>query len=175
MMEINGLSLAVSGIAAGISAISLYWAFKSWKETHRPLITARVTTHASGNQMAALDLVVSNTGNRPAKNVRLVVNRKDLERALASGNQNSRRQHVERCFSDPIVVIPNGSSVSNSFGCFSVNERNRTWKEPTVINITLKYEDLDGRTYSNDQPLRIRGGGDEAFAGSSWGDSKEAV
>lgn len=169
-MEINGLSLVVSGIAAGISGISLYWAFKSWKETHRPLITARVTTHASGNQMTALNLVVSNTGNRPAKNVRLSVNRKDLERAFASGNQNPRRQQAERCFSDSIVVISNGSSVSNSFGCFSVSEKNRTWKEPTVINITLKYEDLDGRIYSNDQPLRITGGGDEAFAGSCWSD-----
>ncbi|MGO9118977.1 MAG: hypothetical protein ACLQPD_15385 [Desulfomonilaceae bacterium] len=166
-MEITP-SLIVSMIALGISGISLYWAFKSWKETHRPLITARVTTHDAGNVATMLNLVVSNTGNRPAKNVILTVNRNDLASALFAGSEDPLRRDVEHCFSDLIAVIPNGSSVSNSFGCFSANDRDRTWREPIVINITIKYEDLDGRTYENDQPLRVRGGADEAFAGGSW-------
>jgi hypothetical protein len=168
MTETNIPIFVVSIFAAGISGISLYWAFKSWKETHRPLITARVTTHTAGNQATALDLVVSNTENHPAKNVRLSVDRSELERYFAAGPQDPLRRDVEHCFSDLIAVIPNGSSVSNSFGCFSANDRERTWREPTVINIQVKYEDLDGRIYSHDQPLRIRGGGDEAFAGGSW-------
>jgi hypothetical protein len=169
MTETNIPIFVVSIFAAGISGISLYWAFKSWKETHRPLITARVTTHDAGNVGTMLNLVVSNTGNRPAKNVRMTVNRGDLERAFAAGPQDPLRRDVEHCFSDLIAVIPNGSSISNSFGCFSANDRDRTWREPTIISIRISYEDLDGRTYSNDQPLRIRGGGDEAFAGGSWG------
>jgi len=166
MMEITP-SLIVSIFAAGISGFSLYWSFKSWKETYRPLITARVATHTAGNQAVALDLVVSNTGNRPAKNVILTADRRELEKAFAAASQDPLRQHVEHCFSDAIVVIANGSSVSNSFGCFSASEKDRTWKEPTIINIHVKYEDLDGRRYNHHQPLRIRA--DEGFAGGAWG------
>lgn len=169
MTEINIPSFVVPIFAAGISGISLYWAFKSWKETHRPLITARVTTQDAGNVGTTLNLEVSNTGNRPARNVILRVNRNDLANALFAGPEDPLRRDVERCFSEAIVVLTNGTSVSNSFGCFSTNERDRTWREPTVINIQVKYEDMDGRKYSHDQPLRIRGGGDEAFAGGSWG------
>lgn len=165
-MEITP-SLIVSIFAAGISVVSLYWSFKSWKETYRPLITARVTTHTAGNEAIALDLVVSNTGNRPAKNVILTAHRSELEKVFAAGPQDPLRQDVEHCFSDPIVIIPNGSSVSNSFGCFSASEKDRTWKEPTIIYIHIKYEDLNGRRYSHHQPLRIRA--DEGFAGGAWG------
>jgi len=166
MTEINIPSFVVSILAAGISGVSLYWAFKSWKETHRPLITAKVATHKSGNEATTLNLVVSNTGNRPAKNVRLFVDQSVLERSFAAGPEDPLRKDVEYCFSDFIAVLPNSTSVWNSFGCFSASQNDKTWKEPTIINITIKYEDLDGRTYSHDQPLRIRA--DDGFAGGFW-------
>jgi len=167
MTEINIPSFVVSIFAAGISGISLYWAFKSWKETHRPLITARVTTHQEYDQLTALNLALTNTGNRPAINVRLWISPGDLESALFAKPGDKWRTAVEYCFSDPITVIENGSEVSNSFGTFASNDENRTWKEPIILNIRIEYEDLDGRKYSNYQPLRIRG--DEGFAGGSWG------
>jgi len=169
MSEINIPSLVVSILAAGISGISLYWAFKSWKETYRPLITARVTTDESiVGQLTSLNLVVSNTGNRPAKNVRLTVNRNDLANALFADPEDTVRKDVERCFSEVITVIANGASVSNSFGRFSMNPKAKTWREPAIINTHIRYEDLGGKKYGNYQPLRIRGGADEAFAGGSW-------
>ncbi len=169
MTGINIPSLLVSAIAVGISGISLYWAFKSWKETYRPLITARVTTDESiVDQLTSLNLVVSNTGNRPAKNVKLTVNRNDLANALFADPEDTVRKDVERCFSEVITVIANDASVSNSFGRFSVNPKAKTWREPTIINIHIGYEDLGGKKYGNDQPLRIGARTDEAFAGGSW-------
>lgn len=160
-------SLFISGFAASISLLALYWAIKSWKETHRPLITARVTTYQAYDQLVALNLVLTNTGNRPAINVRLSINREDLEAALFAERGNAFRSAVENCFSEAITVIENGSEISNSFGTFAVNDTNRTWREPVILNIRIEYEDLDGRKYSNHQPLRIRA--DEGFAGTAWG------
>jgi len=75
-------SVFISGAALIVSAFSFYFSIKSWRESNRPLITARVSTHSGGNVGCALDLIVENTGNRPARNIRLIVNLEKLNAAL---------------------------------------------------------------------------------------------
>src|SRR5207253_2719998 len=63
-----------------ISILSFYFSIKSWRESNRPLITARVSSLGMGGNVAIpLSLVVENTGNRPAKNIQLTVDKTKLE------------------------------------------------------------------------------------------------
>lgn len=68
-MDIGSLSFSV--VALIVSVLSFYFSIKSWRESNRPLVTARVSNKSAGNVAASLILVVQNTGNRPAKNVTL--------------------------------------------------------------------------------------------------------
>jgi len=165
-MEIN-LSLLISLIAVSVSIFSACWAIKSWRETYRPLITARVAAREQYG-VTALHLVLRNTGNRPALKVGLSTDPDYLEKALLAKPEDDRRIAVERCFAESILVIENGSSVSLSFGAFTSIGKPKTWKGSTVLDIRIKYEDLDGRKYSNYQPLRVKA--KESFLDPEGGD-----
>src|SRR5947207_531972 len=94
-------SILVAGAALIVSIISFYFSIKSWRESNRPLITVRTTSFGSGGNVGIpLSLLVENTGNRPAKNVRLAVDDHVLNDALAVKTGDALRKHVERCFSD---------------------------------------------------------------------------
>lgn len=85
---------------------------------NRPKVTVRISSMGmGGNAVVPLTIIVENTGNRPAKNIRLNVNQPDLISALAADSSDSLRKQVEACFSEQglIPVIANGKQVSNSW------------------------------------------------------------
>lgn len=162
----NAWSLSISAAAFLVSMISFYYSRRAWSESNRPLVTARVSSLGmSGNVAIPLSIVVENTGNRPAKNIRLTVKQDDLKSAFATDESDSYRRQVENVFSDQgfIPVIANGRQVTNSFGVLSEDES--TWKEDR-LEIEVSYEDLDGRTFKHKLPLKV--GEDAGFAGGFW-------
>lgn len=165
---IDYASLYISGAAAIVAILSFYFAIKSWRESNRPIVVARVTTRKGGNMGTLLDLILENTGNRPAKNVRLTVKRADLDSALSGQRDNPLRSAIERCFSEEtfLPILENGRRVSNSFGLIGVPGRGSTWIANSVLSIHLYYEDLDGRKYHHEIPLLIAD--DTGFAGTFW-------
>jgi hypothetical protein len=165
---INYASLFISGAAAIVAILSFYFAIKSWRETNRPIVIARVTTRKSGDVATLLNLVLENTGNRPAKNVRLRVNRDDLASVMLAEENNPLKSGIENCFSANtfIPILDNGRQVSNSFGMFSINKKNSTWRPNSVLPIRLFYEDLDGRKFNHNISLLIAD--DTGFAGTFW-------
>jgi hypothetical protein len=114
--------------ALAISILSFYFSIKSWLETNRPIVVARVTTKAGGNISMVLDIIVQNVGNRPAKNIDLRVPQKELDSFLTAIKGDPLRNDIEACFSDKgnIPVLENGRSVTNSFGVLQVT--GSTWK-----------------------------------------------
>lgn len=168
-------SLIVSAFSLFFAVLSLYFSRKSWLQSNRPIVTARVTSaERGGNQGTALDIFAENTGNRPAKNIRLSVSSEILEPLFADNEvtkQNWQRT-ISRIFSDRgiIPILGNGKSVSNSFGFLSGGSENSTWKDEARIEIDISYEDLDGRKFNHKNPLFIAG--DEGFAAASWKKAK---
>jgi hypothetical protein len=133
------------------------------------VVIARVTTEAGGNQGILYNLLVENTGSRPAKNIRLRVAPEDLDRALRAG-QTGLREAVEACFdaTTSIPILANGRCITSSFGSTGVESQDPTWIQDSEFNITLLYDDLEGRRYEHVITLRIAD--DSGFAGFSWGD-----
>jgi hypothetical protein len=160
-------SLVIAGLALLVSLLVYNFNRKSWRETYRPIVTARITAFSSGNRGTALNIVVSNTGNRPAKNIRLLVNQKHLELILLAPPGDSMRSLIADCFfpQTMIPILENERSVSNTFGYLSDRE-DSTWKVNSTLNVEILYESLEGRPFKHKIPLLLADDG--GFAGGLW-------
>lgn len=167
-IQVGGLIVSIFSFL--IATLALYVSRKSWLQANRPILTARISSaEKGGNLGTALNIIVENTGNRPAKNIKLSVSADALDSLFADNEvANSQwRQKITKIFSDRgvIPVLGNGKSISNSFGFLSNSDRT-TWKDEARTEITISYEDFDGREFKHTNPLFIAG--DEGFAGGSW-------
>jgi hypothetical protein len=66
--EIRTIATIISPILSGLS---LYFTRRFWFATNRPIVCAKIMTDQSGNHNISYNLVVFNTGNRPALNIYL--------------------------------------------------------------------------------------------------------
>lgn len=115
-----------------------------------------------------LNVLVENTENRPAINVKLSVDKEELKDALHVGVEDTDRKSLERLFADAgtIPVLGNGKSTSAYFGFLSGDAKS-TWNGDLVLDITVSYRDLDRRAFTHTISLFVRGG--EGFTGDFWG------
>jgi hypothetical protein len=168
-MDMQTQSLMVALMAVAVSAVSFYFSVQSWQESNRPLVTARITSFGLGGNIAIpLSLLIENTGSRPAKNVKLKVEDEVLNRAILPNVEHVEMiEAIKLCFSERgvIPVLANGTVVHNNFGLLK-SESEGTWKPNSRFDVTLQYEDLDGRTYRHTNPLLLAD--DRGFAGSFW-------
>lgn len=165
--------LLISVVSLFLAILSLYISRKSWLQANRPIVTARITSDGGGNLGIALNILVENTGNRPAKNVKLEIDRDTLENLYVENLDKDKRRSIERVFSERgvIPILGNGKSVTNSFG-FLGGGKNQpsTWKNDARAEILISYEDLDGRKFRHQNPIYIAD--DAGFAGGFWEKSK---
>lgn len=165
--------LLISVVSIFLAILSLYISRKSWLQSNRPIVTARITSDGGGSLGTALNILVENTGNRPAKNVRLEIDKDMLETLYAENLDKEGRRRIEKIFSERgvISVLGNGKSVTNSFGFLSDGKKNpSTWKTDARAEISISYEDLDGRKFKHQNPIFIAD--DAGFAGGAWAKSK---
>lgn len=165
-MTTQTLSLMLSAGAVCVSMVSLYFARKFWSEGNRPILTTKVVPLSDHD--TRLNLVIRNTGSRPAIDVQLSpVSRSDFEKEFLAVPGDTKRRYVESCFREVIPVIENGETASALFGSLSPHECDRTWKnDPFFVTITIRYSDLDGRKFSHEQRLRITNV--KSFAEGVW-------
>lgn len=148
------------------SAISLYFTKVNWRQSNRPLVSAFVRENNSGNAATTFNLVLANTGNRPAVRVQLRANQSELLKLFDPG---ASKQHVDRIFrvfhpDHELPLLRNGEELETSFGASTQDE---AWmKYGAVANIQIFYYDLDGKRFQSNQTLKIylrRG-----FGGGTW-------
>lgn len=167
-MEID-VSTVIAVCALAVSIMSVYVTRYLWLQSNRPVVTAFVSEHASGNKATTFNLVVANTGNRPATNVRLQAELDDIKKLIQPDAEEARKEEVYRCFREEsaLPVVRNGEELATSFGAYSTYPNNGPWLNYGVgIDIKIEYGDLDGRTYTSKMPLKILVR--EGFGGSAW-------
>ena len=161
------MDLAISTVALIVSIISLGLSYHFWRQTFRPIVTVAVKTNSGGNVSIFYDLIVRNSGSIPAKNIRLIADKRSLEMAInKSASQKDRETWLE-CF-DPNNVIPilqDGNQTGCSFGLTS-KEENSFWIYKSTLTITVEYEGWFGSTYRENQRLVIRDS--ISFTDGSW-------
>jgi hypothetical protein len=161
-------TLIIPGIALFVSMLSLYFSRKSWFEANRPIITVRVARHSGGNMATALDLIVENTGSRPAKNIKLSADDGDLRAAFVKDANETEVHYIKAIFTNRgiIPILANGRSAINSFGHLSRSTSQPLWVMHSRFDIQVTYHDLNDREYSYSIPIFIAD--DKGFAGGFW-------
>ncbi|WP_454828842.1 hypothetical protein [Pseudoxanthomonas wuyuanensis] len=161
------MSIAISIVSAAIAILSLTFAIYSWRQANRPLVSARITAFSGGSNAIALNIVVENTGNRPAKDIHLIAKEPDVLAALSTSSEIPK--DAERCFFSNISIplLIHGRSTSNAFGHLGYPVG--SWRAGAEIPIKVVYRDLGLRRYSS--KLRLLLADDAGFAQTFWGDA----
>ncbi|MEL7630298.1 hypothetical protein AAGW04_15040 [Pectobacterium aroidearum] len=159
----------LSVLALVLSVFSFLFTRRSWFQSNRPIVSAAVETHDGGNESIAYNLVLSNTGNRPATNVRIRVKESDIDACLSEWVRSQKVKNaiysgVMRCFSDDgeIPLLLNGKSMKNSFG-YTRGDQQTFWHYGASLPVEIEYCDLDARKYKSKQMIRIKDS--DGFAG----------
>lgn len=168
-MSGDELRTALAAIAIAISLASLYFSRRSWLQSNRPIVTAFVSEYSSGPGITVFNLVVSNSGNRPAVGVQLLATSQDIESIIDEKAQDQRKEAIRRCFSKDaaISLLRNGEELKTAFGGYFEQRPDDVWlKYEREIEIEVRYLDLEGKRYRARMPLKIFAR--EGFAGSVW-------
>jgi hypothetical protein len=151
-----------------LSVLALIFTRKSWFESNRPIVTAEIVTHSGGSVAIIYNLVVHNTGTRPATDIRIKADEKCLQKAINEKADNNLKMEILHCFSDEgrIPLLHHQSKTSNGFGLTSSKETTNVLIYQSVIPIEIIYKDIYGKNYSTKQDLVVKDS--EYFAGSGW-------
>ena len=160
-------------IAVVVSLISLYFTRKFWLQSNRPIVSAEIVENSSGVGVALFDLVVYNSGSRPAANIRLFAEKENINQILSENITSKYRNEVCEVFSDKskIALLLNGKEAKTAFFSFSNNgEQNAdVLKYESNLPVSIYYEDIEGRSYTSNIVLFIRDS--YGFGGSVWKNS----
>ncbi len=171
MIDIE-LRTIFSFLAICISFFSFYSTRRFWFLTNRPIVTAEIVEKFSGVGTAAFDLVVYNSGNRPAVNIKLYSEKQDIENILSKNITQKDKEEVFDVFStkNKIALLLNNKNAKTAF--FSFSEKAHSDSDILIyeaeLPIVISYSDIDGNEYSTSISLYIRES--EGFGGSVWGE-----
>lgn len=154
------LIISVASLIIAISSVSINWIL--WRKVNRPIVTVRLSSDI--DSPIALNMIIENTGNLPAKDISIKAKKQD---ALACVNGEVIPRDAEKIlFSSMIIpILANGKTTTNSFSAYG-EEMNGRWKSGSYLPITIEYSSLDGRRFLESYNLRFAS--DNAFAFSQW-------
>lgn len=167
-MTADDIRTFISIAALVASLISLYFTRRFWLQSNRPIVTAFVDEHSSGNMATAFDLVLSNTGNRPAVNVCIHADPKMILRLIGDGASEEMAEEIKRCFSvgSTVALLRNGEELTTAFGSYGIETSSQLINYGVQIPVTLTYADLDKRPYRAHMPLKVFAR--HGFGGAVW-------
>jgi hypothetical protein len=158
-------------VALIVSLCSLLISLDVWRRSFRPIVSAAVKTHEAGNVAICYDLVILNSGTRPARNIRISEIDSSVATALGQDATQDNRRRWLACFDQTIPVLQPNERVSCSFGTTQMNDAG-FWKHKAIIHIRLTYDEWVGgliSRYREEQDIQIVSS--ESFTGFSWGDA----
>jgi hypothetical protein len=166
----NNIRTICTAIIAVASVFSFWNTIRLWQKTYRPVLSAFVETSSSGNIATFYNLIIVNSGNRPAKNINLKLNLNDQEFAqcVTQDINSTEVTNIRKCFSKEaeISLLVDGSKKSAAFGLVSARNADNIWKYESVLPIEITYQDLDDKHYKSKLNLIIKDS--KSFSGISW-------
>lgn len=156
-----------------ISLLSLVFAIKSWHQSNRPIDVAYIDEDSMGMNLVTYNLVLANTGNRPAINIRIHATSEDIEKIFEENTPQSEKDIIRHCFEkeSEVALLKNGTEILTSFGHYE-RQGNVTkgLKYDSFLPIKVMYSDLNNKKYSSSMSLKVRGL--YGFGGAVWQKSK---
>ncbi|MBM9514687.1 hypothetical protein [Desulfogranum marinum] len=174
-MDISVVSqYGISATALLISISSFVFAIRSWHQSNRPIVVAYIEEHSMGVNSATFNLVLSNTGNRPAVNVRLNARSNDIEKIFEEKIDEVTKNGIFNCFKEDseLALLKNNTSIVTSFGSFEgIYPKREGIKYDSWLPIEITYKDLRAKSYKEKIPLKVRGL--KGFGGGIWSEPKK--
>lgn len=160
-----GIIVAAASLLVAISSLTLTW--RLWRKTNRPILTAWIASATGGNEGIALNIVLENSGNRPAKEIRLVATENQVLAALDRLRETEIPGDARHCFFNDkqIPVLANGKRMTNAFGY--LGSKPGAWRSGAVIPFVIEYKGLENERYRTKMNLILVD--DNGFAQTSWG------
>lgn len=168
-LSADDVKTIISIFAIFVSIFALHLTRANWRESNRPIVLAFIAENWTGSQAGGFDLVVTNSGNRPAVRVRLHATRRDIRSLVERDANSSELATIENCFlpESEISILKNGESLSTCFGAYLAYKKEGKWLNyGAQIEIRITYLDLGGRKFQSKMPLRIYAR--DGFGGSVW-------
>lgn len=158
--------IAISALM--VSVISLALSLYFWRRSFRPIVTAMVKTHSAENNLIAYDLEILNSGVLPAKNIRIKVDKNNINSALGNNAPDGDKLRWLSCFEPEhnISILHNNERIRCSFGTSEENDKG-FWKYKSKIPVTIEYKGWFGKKYTQKQEIQIIDS--DSFTGFMWG------
>lgn len=165
----NEMNAIFSGLAIVVALVSIWLTRRTWLQTYRPIVSAYIETHGGVEGPIKYDIVVVNSGNRPAKEIRLKADEKMVMSCFGGAQPEGVISSIFNCFKPEgqISLLVNGASTKSSFGYTTGNEGTSVWKYDCKIPIVIFYKGLTGRKFKAKLDIMIRD--TQTFSGGSWG------
>jgi len=141
-------SLLISAGSMLVAILSLTFSIRAWRETYRPLVTVRISSRAGGNLGVSLNILVENSGARPALDVQLTATDADVKAAMADDcPEQPIPRDAQRVFFSGIriPVLANGRTTSNAFGWLGSSEP--IWRAGASLPEAVRYRGMDRTRY----------------------------
>ena len=118
---------------------------------------------------ATFNLLLSNTGTRPATNIRIHIDGRELEKIIDPRASPEARMNLAGCFSreSKVALLRNGETPTGGLGRSSnVDATEAQLQYGGDAEIRIHYYDLEGISYESKQPVKVyaRNG----FTGNTW-------
>jgi hypothetical protein len=169
--DMTNPALWISAASMLVALLSLVSTIRAWRQSNRPLLTARITTHDGGNEGIALNLLIENTGTRPALDVSVHADEADIRAAMASpGADHPIPTDAKRVFFSNVTVpvLANGRNMSNAFGSLG---NAGVWRAGATIPIEVSYRGMTGPHFKERFWLLLSD--DAGFAQTYWAKSDD--
>jgi len=159
-------ALLISAASMLVAILSLVFTMRAWRQSNRPLLTARISTHDGGNTGIALNILVENSGNRPALDIALHADEADIRAAMADPSPaHPIPTDANRVFFSNIIipVLANGRGLSNAFGSLGTAG---VWRPGATIPVKVSYRGMAGPHFKERFWLLLSD--DAGFAQTYW-------
>jgi hypothetical protein len=164
------IQLVFGAFALAFSLISLIFTRVNWVQSNRPIVVAYIAEHHAGNEAATFNLVLANTGSRPAVRVRIVASHENIRALLAPNVEEARFKMIESIFlhASEVPLLENGQRLETSFGAYLPRTDSPWLNYGAQTDILITYDDLEGRSFKSALPVRVYAR--DGFGGGVWGD-----
>ena len=163
------ITTGVAIVALLISFWSIYTTRRLWSLENRPIITAEIQVDSSGVGIALLNLVVHNSGNRPATNIYFKAEPENIKKIISKNATKPNLAELNYIFSKDasIALLLGGQSTKTAFFSFSSkSDESDILIGESSLPIKIYYTDIKENSYTSNLLLSIKD--KEGFGGSVW-------
>jgi hypothetical protein len=147
-IELINENSGILGLCLG--GLSLFFSYKIFKNTFRPIIHIEIEEKIDGNYSSAYNISIENVGNQPAKNInyKLVENYNEKEWNEKYESQFTNLKEVKARLTGSVSILQNGSKKTGLLCDITEGSAPLNWEDNNIetkkIKILVSYNSYFG-------------------------------